>query len=146
VTHPEELPLLPTPFVVSAQRRCTIFYLLYHIFTVPLLCLDMFRCTSTGQWKCDGTCAETIFRLSLKQTIPFQSAGASVQLTTGCQGVRIIGSNAGYAMFRGSVTGTGYSLHLPVSLSPPLPCITVCHHISTGVYLPLCYNCLQYWA
>ena len=37
-------------------------------------------------------------------------------------------------MFRGSVKGTGYPLHTPVSLSLPLPCVTVCHHISTGLY------------
>ena len=37
-------------------------------------------------------------------------------------------------MFRGSVKGTGYPLHSPVSPSLPLPCVTVCHHISTGVY------------
>jgi len=37
-------------------------------------------------------------------------------------------------MFRGSVKGTGYSLHSPVSSSIPLPCVTVCHHVSTGVY------------
>ena len=60
--------------------------------------------------------------------------GASVQSTTGSRGVRISGSNAGYNMFRGSVKGTGYPLHSPVSPSLPLPCVTVCHHISTGVY------------
>ena len=51
--------------------------------------------------KYDGTCAETIFRLSAKRTSPFKSAGASVQSTTGSRGVRISGSNAGYTMFRG---------------------------------------------
>jgi hypothetical protein len=49
--------------------------------------------------------------------------------------VRISGSNAGYTMFRGSVKATGYSLNSPVSPSLPLPCVTVCHHISTGLYL-----------
>jgi hypothetical protein len=49
--------------------------------------------------KCDGTRAETRFRLSAKQTSPFKSAGASVQSTTGSRGVRIRGSNAGYTMF-----------------------------------------------
>jgi len=29
---------------------------------------------------------------------------------------------------------TGYSLYSSVSPSPPRPCVTVCHHISTGVY------------
>ena len=60
--------------------------------------------------------------------------GSSVQSTTGSRGVRISGSNAGYTMFRGSVKSTGYPLHSPVSPSLPLPCVTVCHHISTGVY------------
>ena len=85
-----------------------------------------------GQLKSDGTRAETIFRLSAERTSPFKSA--SVQSITGSRGVRISGSNAGYTMFRGSVKGTGYPLHSPVSPSLPLPCVTVCHHISTGVY------------
>ena len=84
--------------------------------------------------KCDGTRAETRFRLSAKRMSPFKSAGASVQSTTGSRGVRISGSNAGYTMFRGSVKGTGYPLHTPVSPSLPNPCVTVCHHISTGLY------------
>ena len=46
----------------------------------------------------------------------------------------ISGSNAGYTMFRGSVEGTGYPLHSPVSSSFPLPWVTVCHYVSTGVY------------
>jgi hypothetical protein len=56
---------------------------------------------------------------------------ASVQSTTGSRDVRISGSNAGYTMFRGSVKGTGYPLHSPVSPSLPLPYITMYYHIST---------------
>ena len=41
--------------------------------------------------------------------------GASVQSTSGSQVVRISGSDAGYTMFRGSVKGTSYPLHSPVS-------------------------------
>jgi len=84
--------------------------------------------------KCDGTRAETIFSLSAKRTSPFKSAGASAQSTTGSRGVRISGGNAGYTMFRDSVKSTGYLLHSPVSPSLPLPCVTVCHHISAGLY------------
>ena len=29
---------------------------------------------------------------------------------------------------------TGYPLHSPVSPSLPLPCVTVCYHVSTGLY------------
>ena len=49
--------------------------------------------------KCDGTRAETRFRLSAKRTSPFKSVGASVQSTAGSRDVRISGSNAGYTMF-----------------------------------------------
>ena len=73
-----------------------------------------------------------VFRRNL--TSPFKSAGASVQSTTVSRVVHISGSNAGYTMFRGSVKSTGYPLHSPVSPSLPLPCVTVCHHISTGFY------------
>jgi hypothetical protein len=38
-------------------------------------------------------------------------------------------------MFQGSVRSTGYPFHSPVSPSLPLPCVTVCHHISTGLYI-----------
>jgi len=84
--------------------------------------------------KCNSTRAETIFRLSAKRTGPFKSAGASVQSTTGSRGVRISGSNAGYTMLRGRVKGTGYPLHSPVPPSLPRPCVTVFHHVSTGLY------------
>jgi len=85
--------------------------------------------------KCDGTRTETRFRLSAKRTSTLKSAGASVQSTTGSRGVRISGSNAGCTMFRGSVKCTGYHLHSPFSPLLLLPCVTVCHHISTGLYL-----------
>ena len=66
--------------------------------------------------------------------------GASVQSTTGSRAVRISGSNVGYTMFRGSVKSTGYPLHSPVSPSLPLPCVTVCHHVLTEVYLRYCLD------
>ena len=89
-----------------------------------------------GQLKCGGTRAETRFRLSAKRTSPFKSArggGRQFSRLLASRGVRISGSNAGYTMFRGSVNGTGYPLHSPVSPSLALACVTLCHHISTGV-------------
>jgi hypothetical protein len=74
--------------------------------------------------KCDGTRAETRFRLSTKRTSPFKSAGASVQSTNGSRGLRISGSNVGYTMFRSSVKSTAthsirhFPLHFPSSASP----------------------------
>jgi hypothetical protein len=100
--------------------------------TVPL-------CDSSDSglsWNRDGTCAETRFRLSREtgRVHLNRPMGASVQLTSGRRGVRTSGSNAGYAMFRGSVKSTGYPLQSTVSPSLTLPCVTVCHHISTGLY------------
>ena len=89
----------------------------------------------------ENTRAETRFRLPAQQTSPFKSAGASVKSSTGSRGVRISGSNAGYTMFRGSVKSTGYPFHSPDSPSLPLPFVTVCHHISAGVYH---VKCLRY--
>ena len=85
--------------------------------------------------------AETTFRRSTKRTSPFKSAGASVQSTTGSWGVRIRGRNAGYTMFRGSVESTGHPLHSPDSPSLPFLCVTVCYHISAGLYNFTC----TYW-
>jgi len=71
--------------------------------------------------KCDGTRAETRFRLSLKRS-SFKSARASVQSTAGSRGVPI--SNAGYTTFRGSVRVLAthsirqFPLHFPSLTSP----------------------------
>jgi hypothetical protein len=69
-----------------------------------------------------------------KGRVHLNRQGASVQLTAGSRDVRISGSNAGYTMFRGSMKSTGYPLHSLVSSSILLPCVTVCRHISTGLY------------
>jgi hypothetical protein len=84
--------------------------------------------------KCDGTRAETRFRLSAKRTCPFKSAGASLQSTAGSRGVRISCSNAGYTAFRGSVKSTGCPLRSPVPLHFPFcasPCAIKFHLDST---------------
>ena len=106
-----------------------------HIQTVLKQSVITFR-TGNGRLrlKCDGTSTETTFLLSAKRRSPFKSAGASVQSTAGSRGVRISGINAGYTTFRCSVKSSGYPLHSPVSPSLPLPCVTVCHHVSTGLY------------
>ena len=78
-----------------------------------------------------GTRAEIRFRLSAKRKIPFKSAGGVSSVDywqPSCS------SNAGYTVFGGSVKSTGYPLHSTVSPSLPLPCVTVCHHVATGLY------------
>ena len=67
-------------------------------------------------------------------TSAFKSAGGSqFSGLLAAEVCGISGSNAGYTMFRGSVKGTGYPLHSPISPSLSHQCVTVCHHISTGV-------------
>jgi hypothetical protein len=90
--------------------------------------------------KCDGTRAETRFRLSTKRTNPFKSAEVSVQSTTGRQAVHI--SLQGLycsckPVFCSPAKLTGYPLHSFVSPSLSLPCAIVCRHISTGLYLEM---------
>jgi len=86
-------------------------------------------------WNVMAHAQKTDFVFRRNGRVHLNRQGASVQSTTGSRGVRISGSNAGYSMFRGSVKGTGYPLHSPVSLSLPLPWVTVCHHVSTGFYV-----------
>jgi hypothetical protein len=104
---------------------------LYHVFGGNLCCRRNFRL----RLKFDGTCPETRFHLSVKRTRRFKSAGVSLQLTTGSRGERISRCNAQYTMSQGIVKSTGYPLHSSLSPSLPLPCVTVCYHISTGLYL-----------
>ena len=81
-----------------------------HIFRTMCRCGSvycLFPLACRLRLKCDGTRAETRFRLSAKRTSPFKAAGASFQSTTGSRDVRISGNNAGYTMFRGSVKSTG---------------------------------------
>jgi hypothetical protein len=42
--------------------------------------------------------------------------------------------NAGYTIFRDIVKGIGCPLQSPVSSSLPFPCVTVCRHVSAGLY------------
>jgi len=75
------------------------------------------------------------------ESSPFKSSEASVQWTTGSRNVRISGSNAGYTMFRGSVKGTGYPLHSPVSLPlPASPCAITFQLESTTVSSDYIWN------
>ena len=81
--------------------------------------------------KCNGTRAETRFRLSAKRASPFKSAwGVSSVDYLAAE----VWASAVVMLDTGSEKGTGYPLHSPVSPSLPLPCVTVCHHISAGVY------------
>ena len=114
--------------VCGQTNRTAVLSLLY------ICCITSEHVRGRLRSKCDSTRAKTRFRLSAKRTSPFKLAETSVQSTTGSRGVRISGSNTGYTMFRGSVKSTGYPFHSPVSSSLSFPCVTVCHHISTGLY------------
>jgi hypothetical protein len=81
----------------------------------------------------DTPCSEVVWRVlathSIRRfTLHFPSCASPCAITFQ------LDSNAGYNMFQGSVKSTGYPLHSPVSSSLPLLCVTMCHHISTGLY------------
>jgi hypothetical protein len=101
---------------------------------------------SSDQLKCDGTRAETRFRLSTKQMCPFNSAGAPVQSTIGSRGVRISGSNAGYTMFRGSMKVLAthsirqFPLHFPARASP----CAITFQLESNFYYSFCRQYVKY--
>jgi hypothetical protein len=67
---------LPLNILIYVQQDATLHSLFY---------LETVLHGSGGRLrlKCDGTCAETRFHLSAKETSPFKSVGGSVQSTTG---------------------------------------------------------------
>jgi len=77
--------LLNSPQLPSGCQRVQDFFV--------LLCYALH--SGTDQLKCDGTREENRFRLSVKRTSPFKSAGASVQSNNDSRGVRISGRNDG---------------------------------------------------
>jgi len=74
------------------------------------------------------------FVFQQKERVHLNRQGRQFSRLLAAEVCTISGSNAGYTMFRGSVKGTGYPLHSPVSPLLPLPCVTVGHHISTRLY------------
>jgi len=79
----------------------------------------------------------TMFRGSVKSTgCPLHSPVPLhfPSLASPCAITFELHSDARYTMFRGSVKSTGCPLHSPFSPSLPLPCVTMCHHISTRLY------------
>jgi len=85
--------------------------------------------------KRDGTCAETRFGLSEKWTSPFKLAGESVQSTAGSRGARISRQTIDRPCSEVQRKSSGYPLQSPISPSLPLPRVTVCHHVSNGLYI-----------
>jgi len=89
---------------------------------------------STARSKRDGTRAETRFGLSAKRTSPYKSAEVSVKSTAGSRGVRISGQQLYRQCSDVQCKTTGYPLHSHLSLSLPLPCVTVCHQVLNALY------------
>jgi hypothetical protein len=97
--------------------------------------------------KCDGTRAETSFRLSAKRTSPFKSAGASVQSTTGSRGVRISGTlmldtPCSEVVWR--ILDTLSIRHFPLYFPPPLASPVPSHFNWTLIPAFLPYTSLVY--
>ena len=89
---------------------------------------------SRARLKRDSTREETRFGLSEKWTSLFKSAGVSVQSTAGSRGVRISGQTMDRPCSEAQCKSSGYPLQSSISPSIPLPRVTVCHHVSNGLY------------
>jgi len=116
---------------------------------IPYLCADFVRCMEEGmrveevtgrnrtlksglgrlRLKCDGTRAETRFRLYAKRTSPFKSAGASF-----CRLLAAEVCASAVVMLDTPCSEVVATHSISVSPSRPFPCVTVCHHVSTGLY------------
>jgi len=94
-------------------------------------------CNGTARLKRDGTRAETRFSLSAKRMSPFKLAGGG----GGGQFSRLLAAEvcaSAVVMLdtpfsEAECKTTSYPLHSHVSPSLPLPCVTVCHQVSTGL-------------
>jgi hypothetical protein len=92
--------------------------------------------------KRDGTCAEPRFGLSEKRTIPFKLAGGGggggqfsrLLAAAVCASAVVMVVMLDTPCSEVECKTTGYPLHLHVSPSLPLPCVTVCHQVSTELY------------
>jgi hypothetical protein len=95
--------------------------------------------------KCDGTRAETRFRLSAKRTSQFKSAGGVSSVDywqPSCAH-----QPAGFVLPEQACVlqlRDAYWLHNPFSCLPSLflPCVTVCHHISTELCIRFIGECI----
>jgi len=79
----------------------------------------------------DDTCAETEFCPSVKWTGPGNSAGVTVQSTTGSQGMCVSWYCAGQAMFCNCIMLTGYPPHSVIS---PSMCSYVPSHTNQSLH------------
>ena len=71
--------------------------------------------------------------------------GESVQSNTGCRGVRVSGQTLARPCSEVEYNSSGYPLQSPISPSLPLSSVTVCHHVSNGLYKIWSGNFLKSW-
>ena len=95
---------------------------------------------SRARLKRDGTRAETMFGLSAKWTSPFKLAGGGCQFSPILEAevcasavVMVVMLDTPYSEVQCKTTGYPFHSHVPPSL--PLLCVTVCHQVSTELYL-----------
>ena len=93
--------------------------------------------TLRARLKRDGTCAETRFGLSAKRTSPFKTAGLQfirLRAAEVCASAVVMVVMLDTPCSEVECKTTGHPIHSHVSRSLPLPCVTVCHQVSTELY------------
>jgi len=89
---------------------------------------------STARLNRDDTLAETRFGLSAKRTSPFNWRGLQFSLLLAAEVCASAVLMLDTPCSEVECKTTGYPLHSHVSPSLPLPCVTVCHQVSTQLY------------
>ena len=97
----------------------------------------------------DGTRAETRFGLSAKRTSPFKLAGGGRHFSRllaaeVCASAAVMVVMLDTPCSEVACNTTGYPLHSHVSPWLPLPCVTVCHQVSTELYYISKVSCVCY--
>ena len=98
---------------------------------------------SSARFESDGTGAETRFGLSAKRTSPFKLAGgrggggqfSRLLAAEVCASAVVMVVMLDTPCSEVECKTTGYPLHSHISRSLPLPCFSVCHQVSTELYL-----------
>jgi hypothetical protein len=124
--------------ITGCDTSCTRTEIKPAIFQASLCCGIECR----ARLKCDGTCAETRFGLSAKRTSPFKLVGrvggdqfSPLLAAEVCASAVVMVVTLDTPCSEVECKTTGYPLHSHVSPSLPLPCVTVCHHVSTEVFI-----------
>ena len=118
-----------TCFRLAGAQNCT-----YNVRHLSDRYCHLLLAAGRARLKCDGTRAETRFGLSAQRTSPFKLVGGQFSRLLAaevCASAVVMVAMLDTPCSEVKCKTTGYTLHSHVSPSLLLPCVTVCHQVST---------------